>query len=233
MRQSLLALALSVVPGIALAHHGQDFMLVESPAVPHPGSAYFVVNTEAVLGSSAEDPAAFVPALLVGISPRIAFELHAHSEKLRGEDWRYEALAPAVHLLLTDPENHHGFKLGVSGEYEIAREHGAPDTLEVRLSLENGFARSKWTANLIAAREQGLDTTYAAALGFRTQLRPGLALGLETVQNLDRAEGSELLAGAYLGKTDDRSLKLGLGARKLDDGRTSAVAQVSLLFKIR
>src|SRR5262245_17137759 len=127
----LLATALACAPFAATAHHGQDFLLVESPTVPHPGDVYFLANAAAALDNDAQQQAGFEPALLIGVCLRLAFELHAHTEKLAGEDWNYEATAPSLHLLLTDPENHDGLKAGLSAEYEIAREADAADRLEV------------------------------------------------------------------------------------------------------
>jgi hypothetical protein len=230
MRRILLIIALGLAPALASAHHGQDFLLVESPAVPHPGSAYLITNVDASLDGAAGS--AFSPALLFGLTHRLGLELHAHVEKEVGDGWRYAALAPSVHVLLTDPERHDGIAIGVSGEYEFGS-GGFADASELRLSVEKGSVRAKWAANLIAGREAGNATELSAAFAYRHQVNPMLALGLEAQRSLDHADDAELLASAYIGKTDDWALKLGVGARRLEDGDNAPVARISVVMPLR
>jgi len=237
MCRNLLARAcaalLALAPSLALAHHGQDFLLLESPAVPHPGDAYLLANVDVALDGDAEEQAGFEPALLVGLAPRWAFELHAHTEKLAGEDWAYEATAPALHVLLTDPERHDGPKVGLSLEHEIARESGDPDNTELRLSFENGHGAGKWGANLIASHAQGGDDDFGAALGYRHAVRPGFALGIEGEGSFRHAEGTEVVAGAYFEDEQRWALKLGLGAARGEDGDVAPMARVGVVLRLR
>ena len=225
--------ALMLMPCQAFAHHGQDFLLLESPTVPHPGNIYLIGNTHAALFAGVEEQAGFEPALLVGISPRIAFELHAHTEKLAGQHWDYEATAPAIHVLLTDPARHEGFKAGISAEYEVAAANGGRDNVEVRLSLENGTEQNKWAGNLIASREQGGCNDFGAEFGFRHEIRPGLALGVEGQSSFQRAEGAQLLAGAYFELDESRTIKFAIGGLRDEQGGTRSVAHVGLVLRLR
>ena len=229
----LCALALALLPSLACAHHGQDFLLAESPGVPHPGQIYLLANADAALDGDADEQAAFAPALLIGASPRVAFELHAHTEKLAGESWRYEATAPAVHVLLTDPHRHEGLKVGLSAEYEVAAHTGDADNTEVRLSFEDSRDANKWLANLIASHEQGGDDDFGAALGFRHQVRDGFALGLEGQGSFRHAEGSELLLGAYFEHAQSFALKFGIGGQRDEDGGVTPVARLGLVLRLR
>ncbi len=232
LRTLPLALALACSPSLALAHHGQDFLLLESPTVPHPGSVHLIANSRFMLESGSEEQAEFAPALLFGISPRVAFELHAHSEKLSGEGWNYEATAPAIHILLTDPEREDGFKLGLSAEYEIAAEDGAPDNSELRLSMENGDEKTKWGANLIASREQGGDSDFGASLGVRHTVSEGLALGVEAESSFRHSEGAQVLAGAYWDRPSGMAWKLGLGAVRGEDGDFAPTLHLGLVLAL-
>jgi hypothetical protein len=227
------ALILAVLSGLASAHHGQDFLLLESPGVPHPGDAYLIANAHAALEGDAEEQAGFEPALFVGLTPRVAFELHAHTEKQADEGWNYEATAPAVHVLLSDSAKHHGLKVGIGAEYEIARESDAPDNVEVRLSLENEIDATKWGGNLIFKREQGGDTDLGAALGFRHGIGSGWALGMEGRSSFQHAAGAQALAGAYYEHGQAWALKLGLGGERNEEGNVTPMAHFGLVLRLR
>lgn len=233
MRRPLLALALATLPFAAQAHHGQDFLLVESPTVPHPGSAYLLANAQVALGDGADEDAMFSPALLFGLSPRFAFELHAHVVKPAGDGWTYEATAPSVHWRLTDPARHDGLQVGLSLEYEIAREAEAPDNTELRLSLERASGRGKWAANLIASHEQGGESDLGASLGYRHAVDDALALGVEWEGSFEHAAGATLLAGGYFEFNEACTLKLGLGGERDDTGRVQPVARLGLVLALR
>lgn len=229
----LLAASLAFLPLAALAHHGQDFLIVESPSVTRPGNVHLLANAEAALDSDAEEQAGFEPALLIGVSPRIAFELHAHTEKLAGDSWNYEATSPSVHLLLTDPGHHHGTSAGLSAEYEIARDADAADRLELRLSLQRHAHAYKWGGNLIYSREQGGEHEFGAAFGLRRDVSAQIALGVEAQGAFDRAEGRELLGGAYWEPTGAVTLKFGLGGVRDGAGGTAALARLGLVVRLR
>jgi hypothetical protein len=231
--RSLCGLALALLPSLALAHHGQDFLIVESPSIPHPGQVYLIANADAALDGDAEQQAGFEPALLFSVSPRVAFELHAHTEKLAGESWRYEATAPAVHLLLTDPHRHDGLKVGLSAEYEIAAHAGDADNAEVRLAFEDNRDADKWAANLIASREQGGDSDFGAALGFRHQLRDSFALGIEGQGSFRHAEGGEVLFAGYYEHAQAFALKFGIGGERSEDSDCVPMLRVGLVLRLR
>jgi hypothetical protein len=229
----LCGLALALLPSLALAHHGQDFLLVESPAIPHPGQLYLLANAGLSLDDDADERAGFEPALLFGVSPRVAFELHAHTEKPVGESWRYEATAPAVHVLLTDPHRHDGLKVGLSAEYEIAAHADDADNAEVRLALENGRGGDKWAANLVASREQSGDSDLGAALGFRHQLRDSFALGVEGQGSFRHAEGGELLFAGYYERAQAFAIKFGIGGEREGTGDYAPMLRLGLVLRLR
>jgi hypothetical protein len=231
MRRTLLTLALLAAPALASAHHGQDFLLLESPTVPHPGDVYLLANADLALDGDAEEQASFAPAILIGATPRVAFELHAHAADVEGEGWHHEAIAPAIHLLLTDPHAHEGLKVGLSAEYEIG--HGdEPDAMEVRLSAEQERGRLLLAGNLVAEKETDESASYAASIGLRGQLSERVALGAEAQHDFDDQAG-ELLAGLYLGDEPGWALKLGLGATRDEDGNSGGVARIGLVLKLR
>lgn len=231
VRAALLALA--CLPAAAFAHHGQDFLLVESPAVPHPGDVYLLTDAHAALDADTAEQAGVEPALLVGATHRFAFELHGHLEKTRGDGWRYEATAPSVHVLLSDPERHDGVQVGLSAEYEIARERGEPDNAALRLSFAQRGDVWSWGANLIAEHEQHGDTDTGAAFALRRRFSPRFALGGETRVGFDRAVGNETLLVAGWQREDRWAIKLGVGGLRTDDRGVVPVVHAAWVLQLK
>jgi hypothetical protein len=230
--RALLFVALSLSAFAASAHHGQDFLLVETPATPHPGNVYLLVNANAALDSDADEQGELEPALLFGATPRIAFEVHGHLHKDAGDALRYEATAPSIQVQLTDPSRHEGFRAALSAEYEIAREADAPDNLSVRLALGHERGANQFGANLVFDREEGGTTDLGTALGYRRALSERVALGIEAQGSLRHAEGAEALAGAYFEIDPRWTVKCGLGARREGDGSTTPIAAVGLVLRL-
>src|SRR2546430_8577961 len=105
MKRGFCAIALSIAFAMpAAAHHGRDFLIVETYELPHPGTVYFV-SSEMVSQGHGETIFTTEPSLLFGLSDRFAGEIHVHINKFPGESLTYEAVAPALHYQLTPPES--------------------------------------------------------------------------------------------------------------------------------
>ncbi|HNV84773.1 MAG TPA: hypothetical protein PKI87_10975 [Arenimonas sp.] len=229
---SYLLASLVLLPSSAFAHHGQDFLLIESPAVPHPGSVYLIANAQVALAKEAESEASFAPAILVGVTPRFSFELHTHAEKPGNENWTYEATAPAIHLLLTDPNSQKGLKLGISAEYEFANEADTKDNMEVRFSAEIGGTQTKWGANLIASRELGGNSDFAAALGARHAVRTNIWLGAEIQSSFRITKDHQALLAAYFESRRFGAMKLGVGGKRNELGNNDLVVYLGWVVQL-
>ena len=215
MPRSRFAIALlACFPLTAFAHHGQEFLLTESSTIPHAGDAYFLANAEFGTGGEIE----FEPSLLWSPGSRWALELHAHELREPGEGWRYEATAPAIHVLLSDPGQHDGVKVGLSAEYEIARERDEPDNVEVRLSVQSRARSWTWAANLVAVKSEGEDLDLGYAFGARHPLSARWSGTIEARGAFERAEDAELLGGLVWEQDQGLAFKVGLGAERAEDG---------------
>lgn len=71
-----------LLSGTAQAHHGKTFLLVETYDLPHPQEVYFF-STLDLLRRSGVRTRSVSPALLWGVSPRFAVELHGHASRNR------------------------------------------------------------------------------------------------------------------------------------------------------
>ena len=201
-------LALLAAPRPALAHHGKTFLIAESDELPHAGQ-FFLFSSFVLAHHEDEDEIELSPAALFGISHRVAFEVHTHFHKHEGESLSYEAVAPALRVSLIDSDE--PFKLGLSAEYEIAR-GDEPDVFEGRVIAAYRTQEVNFTVNLIGEKstEDGSETEWRYAAGFRPWAERSVGLGIEAGGTLSGPSAHELLAGVYF--TGERlSLKVGVG----------------------
>ena len=202
----IVAVLLAATP--ARAHHGKDFLVVETVELPPKGQLYFFSSQDAVRheGSTTLEAS---PAFLLGLSRVLAFELHGHALR-EGGRWTYEATAPALRFQVpwSGP-----LQLGLGAEYEIAHEEGAHDRLEGRLIVGYLQGSTAFTANLVAERTVGEEAPaeIGYAVGWRPNLGSRVGWGVEAQGGLRNREGHEVLLALYAEPSDRLALKLGVG----------------------
>jgi hypothetical protein len=209
LKSFVIAVLLACGSEIASAHHGKDFLLVESYDLPAP-EEFYLVGAAAVSRAGNETSVELEPSILVGVLPRFAFELHSHITKESHENLRYEATAPSVHLQLTPQTSDFPVQLACSAEYEIATSNGQ-DRLETRLILEKEIARWKLVGNLIGQHEQGGHNDVGYGIGARYDVNEMFACGFEAQGPFTNGDRHELLIGAYFEPKEFITLKLGAG----------------------
>ena len=196
-----------LIPVAAIAHHGLDFVSVQTAHLPEQGAGYAIGRFDYI--SEEVNEMEFEPALLYGATDWLTVELHAHFEKESGESAKYESLAPALHFRLTPREQ--PFSLGVSVEYEFARESTEDDVLE--LTAVFGYEFSEWmvTANVLLEDTSGSSGEWGYAAGVRHAFSHDHAFGLELNGSLESNGSSEALIG-YYGELSNRfSVNAGIG----------------------
>jgi len=199
MRRLVLALFLVATP--LFAHHGKDFLFVESYEVPHPHTFFGVTSEQYLLREHAFREELSV---LTGLSDRFAVEVHAHLEKGSG----LQAIAPAVHVHLFDNAALHG---AISAEYEIGR-HGEGNNATTRLILGRMIGEGAVVANIGATRSHEEGTNGIYAIGYRSDLESARGWGIEAQGDLQRDAEHEIVGAAYLQLGERLTLKLGAGA---------------------
>jgi len=222
-----LALMTTLHPSIARAHHGLDFLVVQTAHLPQQGSGYVIGRVDYI--AEEQDEMEFEPALLFGATDWMAFELHAHFEKPEGDSAHYESLAPALHFRLTPRDNK--FSFGVSVEYELASDSDAEDVFGLTGIL--GYATAGWlvTANLQLDKPSNQSGELGFAIGARRALNASHGIGVEVFGSLENNGPSELLLG-YYGELSQRfSINAGIGTG-LDDGPDWA-ARSAFIWRFR
>lgn len=183
------------------AHHGKDFLVVESYEVPHPGTFFGVTSEQYILREHAFREELSV---LTGLSHRFAAEVHAHIERGVG----LEAIAPALHVHLFDTGALHG---AISAEYEIGR-HGGGNTATSRFIIGKMIGAGAVVANVGATRSHEDGTNGIYAIGYRSDLESAHGWGVEAEGELHRAVEHEILGTAYFQIGERLTMKLGAGA---------------------
>ncbi|MFN2542767.1 MAG: hypothetical protein ABR514_11470, partial [Chthoniobacterales bacterium] len=111
--RSLLLIALLVLtPRLAFAHHGKDFLLVESYDVPEPGDFYLFLQPGFSL-SMVIRRSSWSPPCSSASCRDSPFELHAHIDKEAENSLQYEATAPSLHFQVTPPDSCFPVQVGV------------------------------------------------------------------------------------------------------------------------
>jgi hypothetical protein len=225
---SLAAFTLLFAATPLLAHHGRDFLLLESPEVPHPGGVY-LVTSEHYFTTGGEYELEEEPAFLVGLSQRWAAELHGHVAKENGSSFRLESLAPTVHYRIWSDEN---WSAAASAEYEFARHRDEPDTLVARGVLARAVGDGMIAFNAEWDREvrHGNRGFAAFAIGYRPDLEARWSWGIEARGATRHAEPNEIVLGLYGNVTDWLSLKVGAGTG-LGSGRPDFVLRTGFVIR--
>lgn len=193
----------------AAAHHGRDFLLVQTAEVPHAGDLYLIPRQD-FIDRGEDQEIELEPTLLYGLNKRVAFELHAHVAKEGDESFTYESTAPAIHLVLTP--DHSAWSLGLSAEYEFSHADEGEDVAEGRIILSRSGEGWILGFNLIAeeVQESGADLEWRYAAGLRRALGERVGLGIEIEGSLEE-DALEALLGVYLEPSPKLSVNLGFG----------------------
>jgi len=216
-----------LLPIAAHAHHGLDFLLVQTAHLPAKGTGYAVARLDYI--SEHHDELEFEPALLYGVTDWMTVELHAHYEKEQGESSKYESVAPAFHFRVTPREQ--SFSIGISAEYEIA--HHSDDEDVVEMAAMFGYEASQWTAtgNVLYEKPSGFSGEWGYAAGIRHAVGEKHGVGVELVGSFESSGSSEMMVGYYGEFSDQFSFNAGVGTG-IDDGPDQA-ARLAFIWRFK
>ena len=215
------------LPSVGHAHHGLDFILVQTAHLPERGTGYVFTRLNHFSGT--EDETEIEPGVLYGVNDWMALEAHAHYAKEGGESLTYESIAPAVHFRLTPMGEPVSF--GVSAEYAFAQDSDEDDVADVTgvFSVE----RNGWmvAANLLYEKRSGSSGEFGYAAGARRTLRGKHGIGVEVVGSFESDGDSEVMLGYYGELSQKFTLNAGIGS-SIDEGPDHA-AHVTFVWRFR
>ena len=211
----------------AHAHHGLDFLLVQTAHLPERGETYAFVRTDHF--SETHDETELEPAVLYAATDWMSLELHGHWARHEGESTEFESVAPAAYFRVTPRQQ--AFAAGLAVEYEFAQADGHEDALEIASLF--GYETSDWNvaANLIYVKEQHASGEWAYAAGFRYNLNARHALGFEAAGSLESGGSSEAMLGYYGRYSETFTWNVGIGTGI--DGGADWTARTALIWRLR
>lgn len=218
---------LCALPGVVRAHHGLDFILVQTAHLPERGTAYALTRLNYL--SDTEDETEIEPAVLYGLSDWMAVEVHAHFAKEGDNSMSYESIAPAVHFRLT-PRGQ-AASLGISAEYAFAHDAASADVASI--AAVAGYQGDGWMAagNVVFEKPSGSSGDWGYALGVRRNISAGHGIGLEVVRSLDNDGYAEAMVGYYAELSQRFTLNAGLGAGF--DGGPDAAGHMTFIWRFQ
>ena len=215
------------LPTIVQAHHGLDFILVQTAHLPERGTGYAFARLNHF--SDTEDETEIEPAVLYGAADWMAVELHAHYAKEGSESLKYESVAPAVHFRLTPRDQPMSF--GVSAEYAFSHGGGHEDAADVAGIF--GLERDRWmvAANVLYGKRSGASGEFGYAAGARLTFGGKHGMGLEVVGSFESGGYSEVMLGYYGELSEQFTFNAGVGS-SIDAGPDQA-AHMTFIWRFR
>lgn len=211
----------------ASAHHGVDFLTVQTAHLPMSSTGYAIARVDHI--SAEEDETEFEPALLFGLTDWMTGEFHAHFARHSGESFEYESIAPSLSFRLTPRQRN--YSAGFSVEYELQRHSDEPDVLG--FALMSAYSKSSWmlAAQAKMERPSGGDPEWGYAAGIRRSLRQNLAVGIEHNGSFESSNVREWLLGIYAELTGKATINAGIGTGPGDGSDWSV--RTALIWQFR
>lgn len=205
--------ATTVISTQAQAHHGVDFLTVQTAHLPEKGTGYVAARQDYI--SAHEDELEFEPTLLFGAADWAAVEIHAHVEKETGHSAKLESVAPALLVRFTPRDQ--ALAIGMSAEYEFARESGEEDVVETALIIGHESASLITSANFKYEKASGTSGEWGYAAGIRHAFSAKHSGGVELRGSFEHGGSAEILLGYYGELTPRFTINAGFGTG-VDDG---------------
>ncbi len=225
----LLLCGCAAIPLIAEAHHGKDFLLVQTAHLPQPGSVFAVSRQDYLAGES--DELEFEPAVLLGVMDWAALEVHAHMAKEESESFHHESTAATMHLRFTPRVQ--PLATGLSMEYE--RPNSDEEAESAALAAICSYEISQWivSGNVIfeTELEAAGEDVWGYAGGFRYALTEHHAFGLEARGTFEGQGSAEMLAGYYGHLSPSVTFNIGVGRATSEGPDWTARAALILEFR--
>ena len=143
-RSILVAITFLLSGTSVYAHHGRDFLLVQTSHIPEPGGFYGLTRQDYT--QEEHDEVEVEVAFLFGLLDWMAVEVHGHIEKQSRESPNYESTAPAIHWRFTPRA--YSIGVGASVECEFSDDDEA-DMVEV--SGVSAFENEGWNCGRYGA----------------------------------------------------------------------------------
>jgi hypothetical protein len=123
---SLATVAMGLAAAPSLAHHGKDFLLLETDDLPSPGHVYALAAADTIRTGDGERATEITPALVFGLGNRLALEPHFHFAREGENRFRYDATALGIRYRIGNL-GRSDWRMALSFEAEKPRRHESDD----------------------------------------------------------------------------------------------------------
>jgi hypothetical protein len=210
------------------AHHGRDFLLIQSAHIPEAGTGYLIGRQDYIDREEGHEYE-FEPGLVVGTTDWLTLELHGHIAKEEHESSRHESTAAVAYVRFTPRSS--ALSLGATAEYADAADNEANDELAGAMLLS--YQIGGWIAalNLDVSHETnvGAGNDWGLRGGLRRNFTRQFALGFEVVDTFDRRDDREVMLGAYFQPLHTLTFNVGTGTGY--DGGPDFTLRTSLIWQ--
>jgi len=125
------------------AHHGRDFLLIQSAHIPEAGTGYLISRQDYINRDGGYEYE-FEPGLVIGTTDWLTLELHPHVANEEQEPSRHELTGGVMYVRFTPRDS--ALSVGASAEYADSADHDVNDEWAGALLVT--YAESGWIAAL-------------------------------------------------------------------------------------
>lgn len=224
---------LVLIPTLAFAHHGKEFLLTASSRTPHQGQWFGILSSDYEKNSHHLN---LEPGILYGITHSWSSELHLHLGELTDhptlESLGFEQRVALWHE--DDEENSFWFpfEVGALVEFEKSLVLNTEDKIEFRGLLFRSTEMLDLALNVIVIQPiEQVQTTLAYAIGAKHTVGSKVSIGLEMTGNLRNLTQSSLTPGISLHITNELDARMGTSF-DFGPGPQLLLVRMSLLMEL-
>lgn len=238
----------------AFAHHGKDFLIVETSEIPEKGESFFISSFEA--GASRKE---WTPGFLYSWTDFLATEVHAHFENDEKQNLEFSSFAPEVRINLNALSPSYLSGIAFSAEYEFAKnkqtelladeaasdedhlkkfhegessdtEELHKDRLEMRLIFSKFLNGANVALNLVFNKQKLEKEDYGYAFGVKKDMGHKLDFGFEADGSFKNSSQNRMMPAVYFTGKQGFNVNVGVVFSSSKNKATTLLSSFVLKF---
>lgn len=236
------------------AHHGKDFLIVETSEIPEKGESFFISSFEG--GASKKE---WTPGFLYSWTDFLATEVHAHFENGEEQSLKFSSFAPEIRINLNALSPSYLSDIAFSAEYEFAKnkpsefpaDEAAPDEdhlkkfhegessdakeshkdrFEIRLIFSKFLNSANVAFNLVFNKQKQEAGEYGYAFGVKKNIGRKLDFGFEADGSFKNSLQSRMMPAVYFSEKQGFNVNVGVVFSSSKNKSTTLLSSLVLKF---